>query len=182
MEEKNLSKYRNILGINHIGITVPNIDQATSFFKAAFGAKIAYDGLSYEDKPRAGEIAECQLGLSKNTQIIKQRMLVIGKEGPNLELFEMDASVQKSPVSLQDIGISHISLFVSDIDNALSSAVKAGASPLSEIHGNSRYEDTIGSSSVYVKAPWGTLIELQAIPNGYYYPEYSESKVWIPKN
>lgn len=41
-------------------------------------------------------------------------------------------------------------------------------------------EDSKGSKSVYIKASFNTLIELQAIPNGYYYPKDSESEVFIP--
>ncbi|MDK7300115.1 hypothetical protein [Staphylococcus hominis] len=51
---------------------------------------------------------------------------------------------------------------------------------MSETHDNSTYEDTKGSKSVYIKAPFNVLIELQAIPNGYYYREDSEAKVFIP--
>lgn len=42
-----------ILGVNHLGMTVPDMDEATKFFKEAFGAKIAYDGLTLVDEPRA---------------------------------------------------------------------------------------------------------------------------------
>lgn len=115
-------------------MTVPDMDEATKFFKEAFGAKIAYDGLTLADEPREGEMVERQLGLPKG-----------GK-----------------------------------IEPALEQAVKAGATALSEIHGNSRYEDTPGNASVYVTAPWGGLIELQCIPNGHYYSTSSETKVWIP--
>lgn len=31
-----------------------------------------------------------------------------------------------------------------------------------------------------MKTPWGSLIELQTIPNGYYYPKDSEASVFIP--
>ena len=30
-------------GINHIGLTVPDIEQATTFFQTALDGKIAYD-------------------------------------------------------------------------------------------------------------------------------------------
>lgn len=123
-----------VLGINHLGMTVPDMDEATKFFKEAFGAKIAYDGLTLADEPREGETVERQLGLPQG-----------GK-----------------------------------MESALEQAVKAGATALSEIHGNSRYEDMPGNVSVYVTAPWGGLIELQCIPNGYYYPASSETKVWTP--
>lgn len=42
----------HIKGINHIGLTVLDIEEATTFLKEAFGAKIAYDALTYEDEPR----------------------------------------------------------------------------------------------------------------------------------
>lgn len=49
------------------------------------------------------------------------------------------------------------------------------------MHGNSRYEDTPGNGSVYVLTPWSSLVELQTIPHGHYYPANSESNVWVPK-
>lgn len=33
---------------------------------------------------------------------------------------------------------------------------------------------------MYVKAPWGMLIELQTLPHGHYYGEDSEADVWTP--
>lgn len=106
-------------------------------------------------------------------------MIVIGN-GPNIEMFEIESDDKREPLDLEDNGYHHISLFVDDMDRAIQQAVDAGASPLSEKYDNSRYEDSEGSSSVYLKSPWHSLIELQSIPNGYYYPEDSESNVFIP--
>ena len=58
--------------------------------------------------------------------------------------------------------------------------IEAGGQPISEPHFNTKYEDTDGNQTVYVKTPWGSLIELQTVPNGYYYPESSEAEVFIP--
>ena len=71
-------------------------------------------------------------------------------------------------------------MFVDDVDDALRRAVAAGGEALSEPHPNSPHEDTEGNASVYVRAPWGTLVELQTIPQGHYYPEDSQSQVWMP--
>ncbi|MCG7339504.1 VOC family protein [Staphylococcus sp. ACRSN] len=171
----------NVKGINHVGLTVPNIDQATEFFKNAFGAKIAYDGLSYDDDPRQGSEVERMLGLSQGSKIIKQRMIVIGNSA-NIEMFEIKSNSQSEPLRLEDLGFNHISLFVENMDQAINDAVEAGAMPLSEKHDNSKYEDSTNSSSVYLKTSWKLLIELQSIPNGYYYPKYSEQDVFIPKD
>jgi len=168
-------------GINHIGLTVPDLDQATEFLRNAFDAKFVYDGLTTHDAPRKGADTERQLGLSSGTMIIKQRLLRIGN-GVNLELFEIVSEKQSRPVGLQDIGWNHISFYVDDINYAVQKVKAAGGQFLSEIHGNSRHEDTEGNASVYFLAPWGSLIELQSIPNGYYYPQDSEAETWIPES
>lgn len=71
-------------------------------------------------------------------------------------------------------------MFVDDVDDALRRAVTAGGEALSEPHPNSPHEDTEGNASVYVRAPWGTLFELQAIPGGHWYDDTAEIQVWTP--
>ncbi|MDN5570237.1 MAG: VOC family protein [Propionibacteriaceae bacterium] len=165
-------------GIQHIGVTVPDLDSATDFLVAGLGAKIAYDGLTTDDAPRSGAEVERQLGLPAGAAIHRQRMLVIG-EGPGLEMFEI--TTHHRPASgLADFGLNHISCYVDDIDASLDRLVAAGGEALSGVHPNSRYEDSPGNGSVYVRAPWGMLIELQTIPRGHYYPKDSEAEVWMP--
>ncbi len=165
-------------GINHIGITVPDIDAATTFLSDGLGARVAYDGLTTDDEPRGGHETETQLGLPSGATIRRQRMVVIGT-GPSLELFEIDGP-QEPAVGLVGLGLTHISFYVDDIEGVRARLIDAGGEALSEVHGNSRYEDSPGNGSVYVRAPWGTLIELQTIPEGYYYPADSEAEVWTP--
>ncbi len=50
-------------GVGHIGVTVPDVDEATAFFRAGFGGKVAYDGLTRDDPPRRGREVERQHGL-----------------------------------------------------------------------------------------------------------------------
>ncbi len=167
-------------GINHVGLTVPDLQQATDFLQKALDARFVYNGLTENDPPRQGADTERQLGLSSGSMVIKQRLLRIGN-GPNLELFEIVSNDQQQPVRLQDIGWNHISLYVDDIDYAIERVRAAGGRFLSEVHENSRHEDTENNASVYFQAPWGSLIELQSIPNGYYYPDDSEADTWMPE-
>lgn len=167
-------------GINYVGLTVPDLQQATEFLQKALDARFVYDGLTDNDTPRKGADTERQLGLSSGSMIIKQRLLRIGN-GPNLELFEIISQEQEQPVKLQDIGWNHISLYVDDINYSVERVREAGGRFLSEVHGNSRHEDTEDNASVYFLAPWGSLIELQSIPNGYYYPDDSEAETWMPE-
>ncbi|PJN48555.1 hypothetical protein PAEAM_60970 [Paenibacillus sp. GM1FR] len=39
-------------GIDHIGITVPDMEQATLFLQQAFGAQLAYDHITPDDPHR----------------------------------------------------------------------------------------------------------------------------------
>lgn len=165
-------------GIQHIGVTVPDLDAATRFFVDGLGAEVVYDGLTTDDEPRQGPEVERQLGLPRGAAIHKQRMIRIGN-GPNLEVFEITGE-QRAASGLADLGLNHISVYCDDIDSALERLVAAGGKPLSEVHENSRYEDSEGNGSVYVTAPWGMLVELQTIPAGHYYPEGSAARVWMP--
>mgnify|MGYP001038240714 CR=1 FL=1 len=165
-------------GIQHLGMTVPDLDAATRFLKEGLGAQVSYDGLSADDDPRQGEEVERQLGLPPGAAIRRQRFVVIG-EGPGLEMFEISGE-QREAAGLADFGLNHIALYCDDLEGCRDRLVAAGGEALSEIHGNSRYEDTPGNGSVYVRAPWGMLIELQTIPGGHYYPEDSEAEVWMP--
>lgn len=173
--KKNLALPR---AVQHIGVTVPDLEVATTFLVEGLGAKIAYDGLSPDDEPRQGPEVERQLGLPQGAAIHRQRFFVIGN-GPGLEVFEISGK-QREAAGLADFGLNHVSFYCDDINESLERLVAAGGTALSEVHGNSRYEDSEGNGSVYVKAPWGMLIELQTIPEGHYYPSDSEAEVWMP--
>lgn len=162
--------------IQHIGITVPDLEEATRFLTAGLGAEVAYDGLTSADEPRSGEEVERQLGLPQGAAIHKQRFFVIGG-GPGLEVFEISGE-QRPAAGLADFGLNHISFYCDDLDGAIERLVAAGGTKLNEVHENSRHEDSPGNGSIYVKAPWGMLIELQTIPGGHY---DTAAEVWMPK-
>ena len=166
-------------GIHHLGMTVPDIDVATTFLRAALGARVCYDGVTAQDTPREGAELKRILGLPPGSKIRRQRMVRIGT-GAGLELFEIGAPVHQPAAALNDNGLNHLAVYVDDVDAAVRRMVAAGGQMLSEVHGNSRYEDTPGNASVYARAPWGTLIELQSIPGGYHYPQDAEAEVWLP--
>ncbi|MGO2658605.1 EthD family reductase [Mycetocola reblochoni] len=166
-------------GINHLGLTVPDLDAATVFLREAFAGRVAYDGLTPADPPREGAETERQLGLPRGARIVRQRMVQIGV-GPGLEVFEIAVDERQPAAGLADLGLNHVSVYVDDIDGALRRAVAAGGEALSEPHANSAHEDTDGNASVYVRAPWGTLFELQTIPSGHWYDDAAEALAWTP--
>ena len=46
-------------------------------------------------------------------------------------MFEIVSDLQDGPLKLEDLGFNHISLFVENMDKAISDACDAGAIPLS---------------------------------------------------
>lgn len=61
--------------MDHVGITVPDIDQATRFFEAAFDAELIYESKSLSDEPDEGPETERMLNLFPGTRVEAVRMM-----------------------------------------------------------------------------------------------------------
>lgn len=77
-----------IRGVNHIGITVPDIEAAKSFLVEAFGGQVIYQSFGPQDPARQGPEFERATGAYPGTVVRAQAMVKIGT-GPDIELFEM---------------------------------------------------------------------------------------------
>lgn len=169
-----------IRGIDHIGVTVPDMEQATTFFKEAFAAKVIYDNLSAEDEPKSGKQVEKNLGLKPGTKEMRIRMLVVGNSA-NIELFQFANVAQQQPVIASDYGLQHVAFYVDDIDKATERFTDAGGKLLSKPNDlSSSAESGSGNQFVYGQAPWGMLIEMISYPAGINYPADSQAKRWTP--
>ena len=54
-------------GVNHIGLTVDDLDQASAFLAKGLGAQWCYDGLTTEDAPRQGPEASASWACQRAT-------------------------------------------------------------------------------------------------------------------
>lgn len=172
-------KNSNCRGIEHIGITVPDIEEAAKFLTDAFGAQKLYDLVTEEDEPMEGAETEEQLGIPKGAKIIHMRLMTLG-DGPNLELFQFENCTQDKSVALSDFGLTHFALYVEDINLAAQNFEKAGGKLLSEPHALAGIEEGARNRGVYGKAPWGSLVELITLPDGLQKEELTEKR-WKPK-
>ena len=145
-----------IRAIEHIGITVPDLEQATTFFAEAFGAEKIYDML---DAPLQGPAVEAGLGIPAGATIEAIRMLRLG-EGPNLELFTYSGTPQREPVVPSDFGIQHFCVYVDDIDEAAERLQRAGAQLLSAPNELPGGDAGSGNRYLYARTPWGSTVEL----------------------
>ncbi len=171
-----------VRAIEHIGITVPNIEEASAFLEAAFGAEVLYD---MKPNPGAQEVnsdldSQSTLGIRPGAKWLSSRMLRLG-EGPSIELFEYSDEVQRDPAIASDFGIQHFAVYVDDIDAARQRVIDAGGRSLAGPSLLPGIESGDGNKWLYTIAPWGSLIELVAFPSRQPYEDQTPLRRWRPE-
>lgn len=167
----------SIRGIEHVGLTVPDMAAATEFFAAAFGAEKIYDMLT---EPLAGPEVEAGLGIPQGAQIEAIRMLRLG-EGPNIELFTYTNTEQRDPVRPNDYGIQHFCVYVDDIEAAATRLEDAGATLLSQPNDLPGGDSGKGNRYLYARTPWGSTVELVTYPSAQAYESGTNLRRWCPR-
>lgn len=166
----------HVRAVEHIGITVPDIEAATEFLAAALGAQFLYDML---DESLSGPAVEQGLGVPAGTELTAIRMLGLG-QGPNLELFEYGRVDQREPHRPSDLGIQHFCVYVDDIDAAAAQFVEAGGELLSEPNDLPGGDAGEGNRYVYARTPWGSTVELVTYPSPQAYETTTSLRRWRP--
>lgn len=166
-------------GVDHIGITVPDIAQATTFFVDVLGCT---DAMSFGPiSDNEGTFMQDALHVDPKAVIEKITQVRCGN-GSNVELFQYQAPDQTT-VSMRnsDIGGHHIAFYVDDIAAAATSLKEAGVEtfagpvPISE-------GPAAGQTILYFLTPWGTQMELITYPDGMAYERDAPVKLWSPKD
>jgi catechol 2,3-dioxygenase-like lactoylglutathione lyase family enzyme len=151
--------------IDHIGITVPDLEAAVSFFVDVFGAERWYDEGPSEDPH--GEEMRRELRVHPRARL-RLAMLRFGSS-TTVELLEYEVPAGEATTSAprnSDHSASHLGLRVGDIDAAAQylggvPGVELLAGPNSVPDGDSR-----GLRWVYFLTPWGLPMELVQLPPG----------------
>ena len=163
-------------GIEHIGLTVPDLEAATRFFAALLGAETLYDIGPFESPE---DWMASHLASHPRARIHKIRVLRCGN-GPVLELFEFKTPDQaKASPKDSDHGGWHMAFYVEDMDKALAVLrahdVTIQSGPVEMTEGPSQ-----GLTWLYFQSPWGLQMELVSYPGGLAaYKGLRE--VWRPK-
>jgi catechol 2,3-dioxygenase-like lactoylglutathione lyase family enzyme len=171
-----------VRAIDHIGITVPNIEEASAFFSAALGAEVLYDlvgpNAPSDTKELKLDLQAC-LGIGAETKLAAMRMMRLG-EGPCIELFQYSAPEQQPAALASDLGMQHLAIYVDDIDAVQEAVVQAGGSTLAGPNPLPGIEGGDGNRWVYTRAPWGTIIELITYPSPQGYEKLTSVRRWRP--
>jgi catechol 2,3-dioxygenase-like lactoylglutathione lyase family enzyme len=145
-----------VSAIDHVGINVPDIDAATSFFSALMGARVVSD-ISPGKIPDQWKSQFRWHGSSELRRFVMLQM----DGGAKLELFQYQgAEVNQTQPHGDDAGASHVALRTADIDRSLATLKRLNVTILNEPITNSD-----GVRWFYFQAPWGTQIELVSLPN-----------------
>lgn len=169
-----------VRGIDHIGLTVPDIDEATVFFKKVFDAKVCYDVHTPNMPPQQGESAKKNVNLPSGASIDHIRLLRIG-DAPTIELFHIHSNEQSVIDTIVNFGLTHLAFYTDNIELTARKFVEAGGTLCSNPHPlTSEIEGGEKNYWVYGQAPWGSLIELISYESGINYPDTIEATRWQP--
>ena len=162
-------------GVDHMGFTVPNLDEAEEFLITVLGAVRVY---TLGAKQSDDDWMMTQLGVHPRTVIREIRFYRLGN-GSNLEVFEYQAADGQAPQPKNsDIGGHHLAIYVDDMDAALdhlrSHDVEVMGAPVSSQGASA------GQRWVYFRAPWGMQFELVSFPEGKAYERDAETLLWHP--
>jgi len=143
-----------ILGVNHVGLSVPDMDRALQFYCELLG----FEKLSDAGWPSGTESADRILAVEGTSA----RVCHLGSSNLLLELFQFGDC---NPVSqdpnrpVVDHGITHLCLAVTDLDAEFARLSAAGMvfhSPPTDV-------GIPGVRTVYGRDPFGNVVELEEV-------------------
>ena len=167
-------------GHDHTGITVPDMNEALTFFVDVLGCKKAMSFGPIADPEPNGTFMKDALGVDPKT-VITQITLVRCGMGSNIELFSYQSPDQKvvQPKN-SDIGGYHIAFYVDDIKAAKDYLDGKGVKTFFNLPVDQG--PAAGQSIFYFLTPWGLQMEAISYPNGMAYEKTSPIKLWSPKD
>lgn len=163
-------------GTDHIGFTVPNLDEAVDFFVKVIGCEPFYELGPFQSN---GDWMQTQLNLHPRAVMKRLKFLRCGN-GSNFEIFEYSAPGQRlEQPRNSDIGGHHLAFYVDDMDEAIAylkaNGVRVLGEPVVREEGPSA-----GQTWIYFLTPWGMQMELVSYPNGKAYERDANRLLWHP--
>lgn len=166
-----------VLGVDHIGITVPNIAQAKKWFVDVMGcsAPLAFGPIA---DPK-GTLMKDLLDVNPRAAI-KQINQVRCGTGSSIELFQYSAPDQRKRFARNsDYAGHHIGFYVTDLKKAVSYMESRGVEKFLGPFPVTDGPDA-GQSINYFRAPFGLYVELNSYPDGLAYEKTAKTKLWNP--
>jgi catechol 2,3-dioxygenase-like lactoylglutathione lyase family enzyme len=168
-----------LLGIDHVGITVPNVVAAASWFEDVLGGINPLTFGPFSDP--TGDFMHQLVDVDPRA-VADQIRMVRAANGPGIELFQYEAPDQDHTFRKNsDWGGHHIAFYVRHIDKAVEYLQTKGAQkrfgPFAVTAG-----PAAGQTINYFQTPFGTDIELISYPHGMAYQATAPIPLWNPQN
>ena len=163
-------------GGDHLGMTVPNLDEAVNFFVDVIGCEAFYKLGPFKAD---NDWMQVHLNVNPRAEIPQIRLVRCG-HGINLEIFEYTAPDQNKTLPRNsDLGGHHLAFYVDDMAKAVAHLkkhnVKMQGEPTVMKDGPSA-----GETWMYFLAPWGMQLELVSYPKGKAYEKNYKTRLWSP--
>src|SRR3954451_19707861 len=150
-----------LTGVDHIGFTVPDLEQASAFLVDVLGCEYMYSlGPFVHDDDWMTE------HLNVHPRAVMRQLHFFRCGGQAIfEVFQYEAPGQatRQPRN-SDVGGHHVALYVEDLDAAVAHLRGKGVPVLGEPTASSGPSE--GQRWVYFLAPWGMQFELVSYPGG----------------
>ncbi|MDD7887988.1 VOC family protein [Flavivirga sp. 57AJ16] len=145
----------NVVGMDHIGVNVPNIDEALVFFEVLGFKKVSeLDLIELDDNWK-------QRYKIRRDATIERIVTLRASNGSKIELFQYKSAESNEEMPFgDDLAWYHIAFYTDDIDKSVATLKSKGITFLDDPILNSS-----GETWAYFKAPWGLQLELISYPN-----------------
>jgi catechol 2,3-dioxygenase-like lactoylglutathione lyase family enzyme len=147
--------------LDHIGFTVPDLDEAQAFLVDVLGCEYLY---SLGPFSHEGEWMAEHLHVHARATVPENRFFRLGGQAI-FEVFSYTAPDQRpTPPRNSDIGGHHVALYVDDLDAAVAHLRKHGVTVCGEP--TASRGPHLGQRWIYFLSPWGMQFELVSYPDG----------------
>lgn len=164
-------------GSDHIGFTVPDMEEAHGFFVDILGCDHVY---SLGPTQPNGHWMSTHLNIHDEAVMHEIRFYRCFN-GANFEVFQYSSPDQRSfQPKNSDIGGHHIAFYVDDIEAAIKYLKTQDITVLGDPTNSSAA--SAGQRWVYFLSPWGMQFELVSYPQGKAYEQGAEILLWDPRD
>jgi catechol 2,3-dioxygenase-like lactoylglutathione lyase family enzyme len=150
----------SVYGIDHVALTVPNLDEAVGFFVEVLGGHIVQRMGPFPSRSGTSDAPD-RFGRHPDTHVISLAMVRVGASV--FELMEFFSPDQRRDLPRwSDLGSYHVAVRVDDVDDAAEHVRAAGL----EILGDVGPGPEAGMQVLFARTPWGLIVELLSYPPG----------------
>ena len=162
MPQRSLQTVGGLTGVDHIGFTVPDLEQARTFLEDVLGCEYMYSlgPFRHDDSDWMKE------HLNVDPRAVMEQLHFFRCGGRAIfEVFEYTAPDQDTDQPRNsDIGGHHVALYVDDLDAAVAFLHEQGLTVLGEPTASKGPSE--GQRWIYFLSPWGMQFELVSYPGG----------------